>query len=126
MTSPIQIDKGTLSTVLRWIGSPLILIVILIVARPYWDADHSKVKSDAIRSNDWPALETKLEAHGRQMSADQRADEARDEILESLLREGVDQQRAANVINRELLRIQKCAIAAKNDDSRRACVGVVR
>lgn len=130
MTNPITIDKETMRWLARWVGSPAALLVVVLVLwplTPYGKRDRDdKPDKAVVADTSWVTLfEQKLEAHGRQADANQRATIDQLVVLESLMREAVDQQRVGNALQRQALQFEKCLTNARNDDARRACTSAI-
>jgi len=118
MTSPI--DKKTLQEVMRWLGTPLALVVLLIVAKPYWFGDKDSPATTADNSF-WSNIEQRVEAHARQSAADQRATTDELQVIEALLRDIADEGRKANVLQRQRMQFERCIAADQVSD--KVCAG---
>jgi hypothetical protein len=121
MTNPI--DKKTLQEVMRWLGTPLALVVLLIVAKPYWIGDKDSPATTADNSF-WSGIEQRVEAHARQSAADQRATADELQTIEALLRDLVDHARTNNTLQRQRMQFEKCLVADQVSD--KVCAGAVR
>lgn len=125
MTLP-KFDPKNIDSFLKLVGSVTGAVALVVVLILYFDNKAARprtaAQADAADTSLYSLFEVTLKGHARQSNEDQKALLAQLEVIESIARDTLAEQKTANAISRLRYTFEKClAEAGDNDKRRTAC-----